>query len=341
MKKFIVPLLSILSMVSPGLIQGAETDRVYTLKIADPFPVKHPLNKVVNHFMKEVIKGSNGQIQFKYYPAQQLGKMKDLLKICQQGMTDIAYIGTGFFPGKFGLNLVMNLPFYTSAIEGTKIYMALLKNSPELQAEWTKNKVRPMILGVGNQYDVGTTKRPVARVEDLKGLRLRVAGGQFETARRYGITPVTMPANDVYEALQRGILDGTVLTLPSIKGYRLYELEKYHTLGLRMGGFCGTYVINEKAWRKLPPELQQTLMEAGHGTGLFFARLWDGMVIQLVQAFEKGGMKITRVSSENRALWDAPLAGIEEEWIAKNEKRGLPARRVFEQFKKLAGEIAK
>ena len=65
------------------------------------------------------------------------------------------------------------------------------------------------------------------------------------------------------------------------------------------------------------------------------------MVSKLVQAFEKGGMTFTRITPEMRAEWDAPLAGIEEEWIKKREARGLPARKVFERFKKLAAEIAK
>ena len=62
---------------------------------------------------------------------------------------------------------------------------------------------------------------------------------------------------------------------------------------------------------------------------------------KLVQAFEKGGMTFTLITPENRSVWDAPLKGIEEEWISKYEKMGLPARKVFEQFKKIALETAK
>jgi len=335
--------LVLVFLMLAGSVQAADSDKVYTLKIADSFPTKHPMNKVITFLMEDAKKNSNGRLQFKYYPAQQLGKLKDLLKLCQQGMTDIAYTGTSFFPSQFSLNLVMNLPYYTTAMEGTQIYAKLLATSPEVQAEWAKNKVRVIQIGCTNQYDVGTTKRQINSPEDLKGLRLRVAGALFEViAKRYGIIPVTMPGNEMYESLQRGILDGTVLTLPSSSGYRLQELIKYHTLGLRMGGFAAGYVISDKSWNKLPPDLQQALLKAGQRTSIYFAKLWDGMVGKLATGWEKkAGMKFTKIPADQRALWDAPLKGIEEEWIAQQEKRGLPGRKVFEQFKKIAEEVVK
>ena len=342
MKKIIVLAIFTFIIGLPTVGFSADEGKVYKLKIADPFPTNHPLNKIVHHFMELGQKYSNGRLEFTYYPAQQLGKLKDLPKLCQQGMTDIAYIGLSFFPGQFGLNLVINLPYYTTAEEGSKIYMKLIKTSPELQQEWSKNKVYPITLGVTNQYDVGSVKGPLNKPEDLKGLRCRVAGGLFEaTAKRYGIIPVTMSSNEVYEGLQRGIVDGTILSLPSIKGYNLQELEKYHTLGMRMGGFCGVYAVNEKTLKKLPPDLQEALKKAGAESTIYFAKVWDGMVQQLYQAFEKGGMTFTLITPENRAVWDAPLKGIEEDWISKYEAMGLPARKVFEQFKTIALEIAK
>ena len=51
-------------------------------------------------------------------------------------------------------------------------------------------------------------------------------------------------------------------------------------------------------------------------------------------------MTIYRVLPEGRKAWFAPLSGIESEWLEKLEKRGLPARKVFEDFKKLSAEIA-
>lgn len=342
MKKFIVLAVILTLMVIPISGMAASKDKVYTLKVADPFPIKHPLNKIAKYFMAEAEKASNGRIKFKYYPAQQLGKLKDLLKITQQGMTDIAYVGMSFFPAQFNLNLVMNLPYYTSAAEGSQIYLKLLKTSPEIQKEWDKNKVRPLFLGVTNQYDVGSINRPFNSPADLKGLRVRVAGGLFETiAKRYGMVPITMASNEIYEALQRGILDGTVLTLPSVRGYRLNEMEKYHTLGMRLGGFVGGYAISLKSYRKLPPELQKALDDAGLKTTFYFAKVWDGMVDKLVAAFEKGGMKFTKITPEMRAEWDAPLKGLEEEWIKKLEAKGLPARKVFNQFEAIAKEIVK
>lgn len=341
MKKSILILLILTLMVPFIHAQAQESQKVYTLKMADSFPNSHPIYSVALRFMEEAKKRSNGRIQFEYYPAEQLGKLKDLMKLCQQGMTDITYVGIPYFQGQLGLNTVMEMPAYTTALEGSEIYRELLKSSPEIQEEWAKLKLRPFMPFVTNQYDAGTVKKQIKAPEDLKGLRLKSSGGFFELiAKRYGILPVSMPNNEAYEALQRGILDGVINSLPSVKGYRFDEHEKFHTLGMRLGGYPIAYVINEKSWNELPPDLQQALAEAGKSAASYFAEMWDAQVTEIAKDYEKRGIQITRILPRQRVLWDAPLKGVEEEWVSMFEKQGN-SRKVYEQFKKIANEITK
>ena len=127
-----------------------------------------------------------------------------------------------------------------------------MRGSEELQAELGKYKVRPLSVFTTSQYDAGTVSKPINKPEDLKGLRLKSSGGIFERiAQRYGIIPVTIASPEVYEATQRGVVDGNIFSLASIAGYRVNELEKYHTLGMRLGGFPSMYVINQKKFAAL------------------------------------------------------------------------------------------
>jgi len=342
MKKVILSAILCMLFMPVMFAYGEEPKKVYTLKIADAFPTKHPISKGVSYFMDEAKKQSNGQLEFQYFPNQQLGGLRDLLKICQQGMTDIAYIGPSFFPGQLGLNTVVLLPEWTTSAEGSAIYSELNKRSAELQAEWVKNKVRPLTMVTTSQYNVGTRKKPITKVQDLKGLRLKSSGGIFELiAKRYGIVPVTMPSSEMYEAIQRGILDGAIQSMVSVKAYRLNELEKYHTAGLRLGGYPAVYGINVKSFQKLPADLQKVLVKVGEQTTLYMANQWDKLDAGLMHLFKKQGMQIHHISPEEKAEWYAPLQGIEEEWIAISEKRGLPARKVFELYKQIAVKIAK
>lgn len=322
---------------------GADTGKAVTLKIADSFPVKHPMSKAVEHFMAEAKQLSGGGMEFEYFPSEQLGKFKDLMKLCQQGMIDIAYIGVTYFPNELSLNSVPVLPFFTTATEGTRTYLKLLQTSAEIQQEWTRAKLRPLLAAITTQYDVATVKAPISKPEDLKGLRLKSAGGLLDKiAERYGIKPMNVTIAETYEAAERGILDGGVQSIPSIKSYGLQEIFKYGTHGMRMGSYIGIYAVNDRAWKKLDPARQKALLQAGESASLFSCDLWDQTQARLLKEFkEKNGMQFIEITAADRSRWDAPLKGIEEEWINMKENKPKPARKVFEQYKKLAGEEVK
>ena len=341
MKRICMNLIIGIFFVAAALGSAHTSDKVYQLKIADSFPIKHPFNKVVNHFMDAAKKESNGRLDFQYFPAQQLGKLHDMLKIAQKGLADITYVGPTFFPGQLGLNTVATLPFYDSAKQGTVIYTELYKQSAEIRNEWTGNRVRPLLFAATSQYQVGIGDKTITSIDDLKGLRLKTPGGVFDNmAKRYGIVPVAMSFNDAYESVQKGIIDGAIHTLPSVKGYRLYEVEKQQTIGLRLGAYVTTYAMNEKKFKKLPQDLQQALIKAGESASVFAADLWDDMVAGLEKQFEGDGlMAFYRISGDKKAEWLAPLRGIEEEWIKEYEAKGLPARKVFETFNDIAEKV--
>jgi TRAP-type C4-dicarboxylate transport system substrate-binding protein len=332
MKRILLSVLLALFLAVPGVAM-AEEGQVYKLKLADSFPIGHPGNKLALGYIDQVKKMSKNRIEIEYYPAEQLGKMKDLLKLCQGGLTDIAYIAPSFYAGQLPLNTVMVLPFWTTALEGAQIYQGLLASSQELKDELGRYNVQPLSAFATAQYDVGTVKHPIDKPEDLKGLRLKSSGGIFEKmAQRYGIVPVTIASPEVYEATQRGVVDGNIFSLVSIEGYRINELEKYHTLGMRLGGFPSMYVINRDSLKKLPEDLQQALLGAAEQVAAVFAFFWDEQNQKKSLEFEQAGMTIRRIAPEERETWDAPLKGIEKEWIADMEGRGLPGQKVFDQF---------
>ncbi len=328
-----------------GLIQApqmAHGQEVIKLKMADSFPIGHVGYRASLHFVKSAEEISNQKVKIEYYPAEQLGKLKDLLILCSQGIVDIAYVHPAFYAGQVPLNTVMIMPFFTTAVEGTEIYMRLRDTCPELSQEFLRYGVRPLTVYATNQYDVGTVKKPIRLPEDLKGLRLKTSGGIFDKiAMQYGIIGLVVPSPEIYEATSRGIVEGNILPLPSVKGYRVNELEKYHTLGLRLGSSPNTFQINEKKWQKLPNDIQNALREAAKEHSKYFAENWDKEQLELAQQFEKEGMIIHRIPSEDRDKWNAPLKGIEEIWIQDMEKKKLPGRKVFMEFKRICQEVVK
>jgi len=325
-----------------GSVQTARGQEVIKLKMVHSFPVAHLGNQSVLYFIERAEKLTNNRVKIENYPAEQLGKLKDFLNLCSQGIADIAYVAPAFYAGQLPLNTVMILPFFTTAVEGTEIYNRLLDTSPELKQEFMKYGTRPLLVAASNQYDIGTVKKPVRSPGDLKGLKLKTSGGTYDKiAQQYGINGVTIPSPEIYEATQRGIIEGNILSLPSVKGYRLNELEKYHTLGARMGGFPWPYLVNEKKWQKIPGDIQKALLAAAKDYNTYLSEHWDQESLKLAEEFEKEGMTFYRITSTDRARWDAPLKGIDEIWIQDMEKKGLPGKKVFMEFKKICQEVAK
>ena len=95
----------------------------------------------------------------------------------------------------------------------------------------------------------------------------------------------------------------------------------------------------KRSGKSSPRFTEKTILQAAEEGAAWFAQTWDEQQKSLSDRFESGGMTIYRVAPADRKAWFAPLAGIEKEWMEKLAKRGLPAQKVFEDFRKLSMEI--
>lgn len=319
-----------------------EPQQVITLKMAAHYPIGHPFSDSSRLFAKRTEELSNGRLKVEYYPAEQLGKLQDQLQFVSDGMADIAVVPTSIFAGQLPLNTVMQLPFYSSAVEGAEIIKRLHEAVPELEQEFTKYGIKTLFYISPGQYDVATAEKPVRSPEDLKGIKIATAGGMFsKIAAKYGINPVNVSVGDYYEATQRGIVDGHIQPITAIQSYRLDELVKYQTYGLRMGGTTQAFAINLNSWQKLPDDLQKILLQAGEESRVHAVDLWDKKNQMLIDEFQKKGITIYTVKPEDRAKWEAPLKGLEQDWINDMNQKGLPGQKVFDEFYKISKEVAK
>ena len=325
----------------PGL-PAAHGQEVIKMKWASPYPIGHLSHKLALKYMDLIHKYTNNKVKIAYYPQEQLGKAKDLLYVCSQGTSDFSQIHITYFAGQLPVNNVAMLPFFTTAAEGTEIYVRLVKASAEIREEFQKFGTRVLNVNTTPQYDIGTVKKPVKKPEDAAGLKLKTAGGMYNIiAQQYKILPVNIAAVETYESMQRGTVEGCIFSYPSIKAYRLNELIKYYTFGLKLGGYPGATIINEKRWQQLLPNIQEAINKATEEVGKIWGLAWDQEQEELRKQFEKEGMAIFPIPAADRALWDAPLKGIEEFWIQDLEKKGLPGKKVFGDFLKIARDVAK
>lgn len=321
--------------------QPSTQQQVITLKMADIYPVTHIYaNDVAKFFIKRVDELTQGRVKIEYYPSEQLGKQKDLLNLTSQGVADIGYMAPTVLAGQLPLNTVMVLPNYTTSTQGSKIYMKLANGV--LMEEFKKYGVRPVYAFTTPQYDVCTAKKEVKKPEDLKGLKLRTPGGIYDKiAQAYGVTPVVIPTTEVYEGTQRGVVEGFFMNYVTMNSYKLNELVKYTTMGALFGAFPIVECINDKTWEKLPEDIKKAITQAGEETSIHAGEVNDKEAAKLAGEFEKKGLKIYKLSAEEEKIWKEPMKNISQVWIEDMEKKGLPGKKVFDEFDKVSKEVVK
>lgn len=307
-----------------------------TLKVADSLPDTHTITvQGFKFFARRVEELTSGQVKFQHFPNNQLGTAKDMLRLTSDGVTDIAYIGPSYV-GTLPLSTVAELPgAFNTAVEGARAFHRLVTGYL-LDKEYLRNGVRPLFVVVLPPYELWNTKREVKSFSDAKGLKIRTAGGAMDmTIRTIGAVPIASPPSEIYEALQRGTMDGSVLAPSSVKPYKVDELLKFGTVGANLGSFVAVYSVNENVWQRLPDDIKKAMQKAGWETTEHLAQVFDSETEKLNQEFASRGIKLYRLTPEQQREWAAALRPVWVEWAKALEAKSLPSQEVIAEFEKL------
>jgi TRAP-type transport system periplasmic protein len=151
---------------------------------------------------------------------------------------------------------------------------------------------------------IQTVSKPVKTLEDLKGLKIRATGGIADVVKALGAVPVPLPNPDVYEALRRQVIDGTMLDLSVLRGWKLAEVEKFITANWQLGiGYTFYFVMNKNKWDSLPPDAQKVFTEVGQEILQANAVQWNDLDIDSIGYFKSMGGQILQLSDAEAARW--------------------------------------
>lgn len=324
--------------------QAQPEQQAIKLKVADLFPTTHPVSvDGISLWMKRVQELTGGKVQFEYYPSEQLGKAKDLLKVVQNKVADVAFVGPSYVTANMPLSGVMELPgAFPASVAGEQAYWKLCQGTM-LKPEFLKNGVVPVFVYTLPPYEVWTMQKQVKVPGDMKGLKMRSVGGVMDqTISLLGGSPVALPITEMYESLQKKVVDGTILGAISVKPYKVQELLKYTTLGASVGSFVGVYCVNEGVWKSLPENVQKAMIQAGEETSKHLAEVLDKQAQDLLQEFEKGGIKVYKLSAGDQKQWLELVSPVEKDWVKKMESSGATvAGQVLTERKQLVDQFVK
>ena len=281
---------------------------------------------------------SGGNIECTFFNPGTICPGNEIIPNVATGVLDYGLSNLAQTKGRYPLWTVIELPLiFNSAAHIGAVCNKLYEEFPELREELTD--FVPFNMGGSTPYVLLTTF-PINKLEDLAGKKIGFATSScVGPVQALGASPVVMPATDLYMALQRGMIEGTVFPIPSIGNFKLQEVAKHLTLVPLLGG-TNFGLFNKKTWESLPEEYRKGLEPyMGMRAMVSFTNCSDGVVPAEKEKLTAGGVTITELSPEELARWAEKLSPVYEAWIADMESKGLKsARAIFDRTRQLAAE---
>lgn len=305
------------------------------LRVADSFPKGHFLVRLIlEPWMEDVKKRTNNAVTFEHYPAQQLGKATDMLKLTQAGVADIGYVAPSYASDKMPVSEVAMLPgAFDHSCQGTLAYTKSAKEGIIGEQDYKPNNIRLLLAVSLPQYRIFTVTKPVKDVGDVTGMKLRSTGGaQDLTLRAIGAVPVRMAAPDAYESLQRGTMDGLLFPLESVVAYGADKLVKYSTDGLGFASFVVAYSISENVWKKLSPEIQKAMVDAADALIPTACQQVQKSDDEVKKSMESQGVKFETLTAESKAKFKDLMKGVNKAWADGLDARGKKGSDALKEF---------
>jgi len=210
-------------------------------------------------FWDEVEAATEGRLVVHMRDKAELGyKGPEYLRVLKAGTVDAAEV---FFPGLAGDMPVLDI-YGLPCTLGTQedVIKACHALHPLIEEEMLKTfNTFPLFYGMVDEQVITTTK-PVRKLEDFKGLKMRAFGITLcELFDALGSSTVVLPTTDLYSAFQRGTIEGTYFGGYMVIALHLYEVCKYSIYGSNIGFAPTSLLISKKSWDKLPEDIQDII----------------------------------------------------------------------------------
>lgn len=262
-------LVSTMVMSSVLLSVGATAqaaDKKFVLKLAHSDSVDMSMSRkavMSDVFAKEVKAKSNGQIEVQVFGAGALGGERDLIEGVKNGFIQ-AGLASGPMATFYPAAMVTDIP-YLFASETIADRVMDGPFGQKLSADFNASTgMHNLCFGEVGFRHFTSNKAPIHAPGDLNGLKIRVMETPLYVTEMKSLgaqpTPVAWP--ETYTALQTGVVDGHENVIPSIVNAKIYEVQKHVTMDGHNYG-VDWFVMSDKFYKSLPPNLQKVVQDAG------------------------------------------------------------------------------
>jgi TRAP-type C4-dicarboxylate transport system substrate-binding protein len=292
-------------------------------------PNTEQYTEMIQGWTQKVNKEAGGLFRVQVFAGNTLVDMRSTLDRVEDGVADIAFCVLGPVSSLFPQTQVATLPGVSIDAHNSSRALQRLYDTGIIAGEW--KKVKPLAFAIYPDLTFHTV-RPVKTLADMKGLKIsiqdRIAG---QTLEALGGVPISIPLDELYEALQHGTVQGATLGWPGVTGYKLTDVVKYHVLE-PFGAIEAAIIMNNATYAKLSPEAKRVI---DANSGAFFTN-WFGTFVDHTtqQAIDDirnmKGQSVEPLSPDQRALWMKQIEPVIAAW----EKSTPNGPKVLDAFRK-------
>jgi tripartite ATP-independent transporter DctP family solute receptor len=275
------------------------------VKASDVHPLGYPTVEAIVRMGAKLERATSGRLTLQMYPQMQLGGEKEMIEQAQVGALQIARISVGALGPVIDELNVFNMPF----IFRDEAHMRKVIDGPigaELLAKISANpQTRLIALG---WMDAGTrnvySNKPVTRPADLKGMKVRMMGNPIfvETMNAMGGNGVAMGFNELYSAMQTGVVDGAENNEPTVLAQNHYQVAKIYSLTGHLI-IPEMFVFSKVSWDKLAKADQDLIRKLSREAQFEQRRLWDEKTAKATDELKAKGVQF--VAADKAAFFNA------------------------------------
>ena len=299
------------------------------------FPPTHVQAKLAGEWAKEISARSGGKVKIVVFAGGALTKADQCYQGVIDGVSDLGMSAFAYTRGRFPLLEGLDLPVgYPDGVSATRAAQALtVKFAP---AELMETKLLYMHAhGPG----VLATKKPVAKLGDLKGLKIRATGFSAKVAESLGGSPVSMPQGETYEALQKGVADATFCPLETLKGWKQAEVIQCVTDSRCVGYTTAFFVVmNKEKWAALPADVQKMFEEVSAEWWPKHGQAWNEADDEGLAYAKELKRDLVTLDAAEQAAWVKQVEPLLQDYAARAAQKGLPGEAFLAELKGLVAE---
>lgn len=300
----------------------AQPDKPKTIQLRYSifFPPTHIQCKTAEAWAREIEKRTQNRVKITLYPGGTLTKAPQCYVGVVDGVSDIGMSCFAYTRGRFPLLEGLDLPLgYPDGKVASRV-------ATEMVRKYEPKEVADTHVLYVHAHGPGilASKKPVRKLDDLKGLKVRATGLSSKIVKTLGGTPVAMSQPETYEALQKGVVSATFCPIETLKGWKQGEVIDFVTDTSVIGYTTAMFVVmNPKSWAELPEDVQKVFTDVSAEWVGRHGQAWD-------QADDEGRAFVKQLKREmislpaaERDRWKKAVQPVLEAYVTATKEKGL------------------